>query len=182
MVEVQIQTVLAVVSPVLAKGVEQDMTDNEIIKALELCCVDDDKWEDEICFNCPMNLDGDCTVSLRKYSLDLINRQKAEKETMQAYIDYLRKDNKHQKAEIEMLQKHIQEGIDLAKQIPEMLALAQAEAIKEFAERYKEHIKSFTGKFDEDGFYVSLQAVLSAVDFIKKEMVGDTNESKPIDN
>ena len=48
------------------------------------------------------------------------------------------------------------------------------ESIKEFVDRYKDHIKNYTGMFTDYGFYVSLDAVLSAVDFIKEEMIGDT--------
>lgn len=32
-------------------------------------------------------------------------------------------------------------------------------------EALKEHIGSFTGKFDDDGFWIDLQAVLRAIDF-----------------
>ena len=54
----------------------------------------------------------------------------------------------------------------------------KTEAIKEFAEEYKDHIKSFTGMFSPQlGFTVSLDAVLYAVDFVcekmTNEMVGD---------
>ena len=50
------------------------MTDNEIIKALE-CCKKDD------CDNCPNDF-GNCYANLSGYSLDLINRQKAEIERL----------------------------------------------------------------------------------------------------
>ena len=69
-----------------------------------------------------------------------------------------------QKAEIERLQKHIQEGIDLAKQIPEMVALAQAEAIKQFAERLKADCPANL-----------LVIHFDAIDNLVKEMVGDDN-------
>lgn len=49
----------------------------------------------------------------------------------------------------------------------------KAEAYKEFAEEYKDQIKNYTGIFTDDDFYVSLQAVLSTVDFIKEKLVGD---------
>ena len=54
----------------------------------------------------------------------------------------------------------------------------RAEAVKEFKEKYKDHIKSFTGKFtDEMGFMVNLEAIIFAVDFVAdnlvKEMVGE---------
>ena len=42
-------------------------------------------------------------------------------------------------------------------------------AVKDFADRYKEHVKSFTGEFTDNGFMVSLNAVLTAVDFIEEQ-------------
>lgn len=115
------------------------MTDNEIIKALE-CCTDDSKGITQ-CAICPYQTkDKDyCVADLLEQSLSLINRQKAE---------------------IERLSNHIQEGIDLAKQIPEMVALALAEAIKEFAERLK-------AKFDP---YDADYYCYAFVDDVVKEM------------
>ena len=49
----------------------------------------------------------------------------------------------------------------------------RAEAYKKFAEEYKDQIKNYTGIFTDDDFYVSLQAILSAVDFIRDKLVGD---------
>ena len=117
------------------------MTDNEIIKALECCSVAGYKCEE-----CPLRvnglLDARCVLTLTNYALDLINRQKAE---------------------IERLQSHIQEGIDLAKQVPEMVAAAQAEAIKEFA-------KMLIDKSKKGIIHIG-----DLPDFVK-EMVGENND------
>lgn len=56
-------------------------------------------------------------------------------------------------------------------------ATIRVEAIEEFKEKYKDHIKNFTGRLtDEIGFVVNLDAILYAVDFVadnlKKETVG----------
>lgn len=59
------------------------MTDNEIIKALE-CCSD---WENgDTCKECPFYEELDCATTdrLDKYALNLITRQKAEIERLQA--------------------------------------------------------------------------------------------------
>jgi len=90
------------------------MTDNEIIKALE-CRVKDK------CPECPYFHGYPCDKcrNMQTDALDLINRLQAE---------------------IERLRNHIQEGIDLAKQIPEMIATAKAEAYKECIEKVKEEI------------------------------------------
>jgi len=49
----------------------------------------------------------------------------------------------------------------------------RAEAIKEFAEKYKDQIKNYTGMFTDNGFMVSHEAILAAVDFIKEQLVGE---------
>ena len=89
------------------------MTDKEIIKALECC-----NPSNRSCVECPRFNEFKCYTKVMVDALDLINRQQAE---------------------IERLQKHIQNGIDLAKQLPEMIATAEAEAIKKFAEMLKEN-------------------------------------------
>ena len=47
----------------------RDVTDNEIIKALECC-------RDDTCVSCPICTEGLCNGGLHKNTLDLINRQK----------------------------------------------------------------------------------------------------------
>ena len=135
------------------------MTDEQIIKALECCSIDDHIG---VCTECPFtDICDEDTQALQKYALDLINRQKAEierykkyYETMETEIYSFRKDQ----ADVKFLKNKI-----------------RAEAIKEFAEAYKEQIKDYTGMFTDDGFYISLQAALSSVDFIKEKM---TEEKK----
>lgn len=51
------------------------MTDNEIIKALELC-------KGTGCIGCPLHLTADCVRILQENAIDLINRQKAEIERL----------------------------------------------------------------------------------------------------
>lgn len=55
------------------------MTDAEIIKALECC-----SHEAYDCDVCPLNLKEEelCFIEVRKYALDLINRQEAEIEDL----------------------------------------------------------------------------------------------------
>jgi hypothetical protein len=94
-----------------------------------------------------------------------------------------------QKAEIEMLKEEVGKEFTCFVGDPhkveycpylEELEAAKAEAIKEFAEDYKDQIKNYTGMFTDDGFYVSFEAIMSAVDFVlnKKldDMVGDNDE------
>ena len=59
---------------------ERKFTDNEIVKALEMCNYNAD------CDNCPCV--GECW-NVNKYAIDLINRQKAEIESLkEAYAIY----------------------------------------------------------------------------------------------
>ena len=54
------------------------MTDNEIIKALEIC-----RNENGICSDCPYSDDNtNCNTRIAKDVLDIINRQKAEVERL----------------------------------------------------------------------------------------------------
>jgi hypothetical protein len=72
---------------------ERDMTDNEIIKALE-CCISSST--SLACFKCPMAKNKECNGSntnvnklVVEDALDLINRQKAELENQNLEIDIL---------------------------------------------------------------------------------------------
>ena len=78
------------------------MTDNEIIKTLECC-------RDDTCVSCPICTEGLCNGGLHKNTLDLINRQKAEIESL-----------KHRKTELQIRNQELQHE--------------KSEAIKEFAE------------------------------------------------
>ena len=91
------------------------MTDNEIIKALHCCILED-------CDNCKHSF-GNCQVNLMLESLSLINRQKAEIERLQGYNENLQTAN-----------------TDLSNEILDI----KAEAIKEFADRLKEFVKMNT--------------------------------------
>lgn len=155
-------------SPILAN----ELSDSEIKKALECCSSGSYGCEN----GCP--LDEECDSPIRggekimKSALDLINRLQAEKEKAWELFKK-RTDEKtelqmicdKQKSEIEMLQSHIQEGIDLAKQIPEMLALTKAEA-------YKECIEKILGmNISELDDYVEIERV--RLDNLLNELVGE---------
>ncbi len=132
---------------------ENKLTDNEIIKAFE-CCKENrlDK-----CLECPAGKVYEyCSQKIFDDALDLINRQNAE-------IERLTLQNNLMTCERAL---HKIGASDLVLQ-------HRTEAIKEFAKTYKDHIKDFVGMFTDEGFYVSLDAVLNAVDFICERMVGE---------
>ena len=90
------------------------MTDEQIIKALDMCS----NWEnDKTCEECPANVfDFSCANKTSKFALSLINRQKAETERYKGVIKILEND----------------------------VANAKYEAIKEFAERLKSRLANLS--------------------------------------
>lgn len=116
------------------------MTDNEIIKALE-CCKQSRLNQDCLNLNCPFATKYGCNIDnedLRNAALDLINRQKEEKEALIAGQETMSKYIEEQQAENERLQG----WQDLLK--AEKHSLIKAEAVKEFAERLKEEFGNNT--------------------------------------
>jgi hypothetical protein len=158
-----------------------EMTDNEIIKALECCtefrcekCV----FDDNSGFNCEENL--------MKYALDLINRKDAEIEKLnvelvgmrgacesyrihydvaQAEIERLREENKNQKLVIEEIEDAIN-PLPFETDFEKAIRIAKSEAIKEFTERLKELVTSIT----LDGRYGYDVATKECIDYLVKEM------------
>ena len=89
----------------LSEKVGAKMTDNEIIKALE-CCVS--STGSEACNGCPFNVKDICekdSNALAKFSLDLINRQKAEIKKKDTEIDILIRKKETLRNEISELQR-----------------------------------------------------------------------------
>ena len=105
------------------------MTDNEIIKALE-CCYTNDSND---CYKCPYTAESTaemfCDKKLTRDALDLINRQKAEIETLTKVNAML-----FQNADTAY-----QEGLNEAQALYacEVRGRVRAEAVKEFAETVK---------------------------------------------
>ena len=87
------------------------MTDNEIIKALECC---NKPIRENSCTECVFYHSGKRSSNMLNAALDLIKRQKAEIESL-----------KHRKTELQIRNQELQHE--------------KSEAIKEFAERLKEH-------------------------------------------
>ena len=130
------------------------MKDKDIIKALE-CCY---KYG---CKQCPLwEYKGDCFKELIEHNaLDLINRQKAEIERLQAMVN----------AELDTIHKLGDDYERALEEEQERVKKAKAEAIKEFAERLKaEYIFALL----KDG---SVRKIIPnyAIYYLVKEMVGD---------
>ena len=147
-------------------------TDNEIKKALE-CCVKDDILEadNKACLECPMNDDNACTFNLRKYTLNLINRQQAEIERLKNCVKSEDEVMDIAKRTMEPLVKEItREQIDIA------VKLSKTEAIKEFAERLKTEFSQYQREYrnvlNDEGACAMIIAK-KGVDNLLKELVGE---------
>lgn len=132
------------------------MTDNEIIKALEICVDEEDR-----CGECPycqyrFDLVIPCAEKNGKDLLNLINRQKAEIERLQNKVEEL--------AEV------------LSNSIRIRYAEAKAEAINELAVRFENELTEKVEEFyfvEEYEFFMSTNKVLEFFDNLVKEMVGE---------
>ena len=153
------------------------MTDNEIIKALEICVNNGD------CKECAINPHkgnyGYCTSLAIKQSLDLINRQKAEIESNKAKIKISAECIARQDKEIERLSVLAKLGNMRANDYRAMrdkAKTARTEAVKEFAERLKLKVDIDLCEAIECSDY--LYNLPKLIDNLVKEMVGETNEQK----
>ena len=106
------------------------MTDNEIIKAVE-CCLAKENCEVISCEKCPLEKQYECMDIMFHQTLDLINHQKAEIESL-----------KHRKTELQIRNQELQHE--------------KSEAIKEFAEKLKEKA---TSTFYEERKYVDTEDI-----------------------
>ena len=142
------------------------MTDNDIIKALECCKM---PVGSGACKSCPLNEirtnrridDESCTSIFLKNALDLINRQKAEIEELAYKLECLLCHATSGKLSkytypLDTMERYVNDTIQ------EYCEEAQAEAIKEFAERLKQVLYN-----DE---YILIRSI---IDNLVKEMVGD---------
>lgn len=132
------------------------MTDNEILKALELCQLNVFR-----CGECPLYAYQDCRYRLNGYLLDLTNRQRAETERFV-------KENHENFHKWEILDNRTKQRY--AELYEEAKAIVKAEAIKEFAERLKEQkYQSSDWSHGEHPFVVEE----SDIDELVQEMVGE---------
>jgi hypothetical protein len=121
---------------------DHKFTDDDVIKALECCKRPANQTS---CDDCPYQFSNEkCSSKLIDDALALINRQKAEIESLNAIhadaLESLRlaaEANKDMQAEIERLKREAKIDESEIKCIRIHRDMARAEAIKEFAERLK---------------------------------------------
>ena len=130
------------------------MTDKEIIKALECC---GKPVDENSCSECPYHCYEEDCHKLLPQAIDLINRQQAEIEELEAEID-----KQYEQAKADILGNMADGGESCHWCIDEH----RKNAIKEFAERLK---KEYT-----ETFLISGDTVIEILDNLVEEMVGDT--------
>lgn len=109
-------------------------TDEQIIEALK-CCIAQENCEEVSCEICPYDKVYDCKEVMLKNVLDIFNRKNAENERLKAKILVKDNINDYNTAQLRIAR--------------EELRTAKSNAIKEFAERLKEH--SFVDNLSLDG-------------------------------
>ena len=127
------------------------MTDKEIIKALECC--GGENYEDT-CPKCPIRSDENCNCNLAKYSLDLINHQKAEIDKMKAIVD--------------QSDTNCRRVINLIGGYERQVETARAEAVKDLIEKLTEEYKEYTLADS-----VSIDRIFLSIKHIARRMVGE---------
>lgn len=148
---------------------DKNLTDNEIVKALEESISFDEPYESDFTL---------IRIEYIKNALALINRQKAQIEALRKEKNklmdaqmFLAKTSDEQQAEIEKLQEAIDEqDIEIA-QLYKRIDKAKAEARKEFAERL---LSCYEG-FDETNEVILFENLVKAIEDTKKEMESDNN-------
>lgn len=140
------------------------MNDNDIIKAMERC-------NDPIftCEGCPLERAGSCLNVIKKYALDLINRQKAEIERLQHIRAELSKENDRLYIASEENQKVIKVWKDIAHRETGYVKIARIEAIREFAKRLEADLGEL--------FIVAHPCVPAIIDNLVKEMTEGEDET-----
>lgn len=139
------------------------MTDNEILKALECCA------NEQGCENCPANPHrgnyGFCTPPLIRAAFDLITRQRAEIEDLQAEID-----KQYEQAKADILGNMADGGTSCHWCIEQH----KAEAIKEFAESLKAKINIDLSCGADSANYLDYD-LPKYIDILVQEMAGGEN-------
>ena len=135
------------------------MTDNEIVKALEYCFTND--WNRTKCDKCKFYTGTtQCVEDLKSASIYLIKRQQAEIERLKCEMGKLLPKDCAYTVQMEVSNK-------LETQI-------RAEAVREFAERLKNKIKTECNPYGKPTFdYDTSLAIMRYIDNLAKEMVGE---------
>ena len=148
---------------------DNKLTDNEIIKALECCYTTENPWENP-CKNCPLCDVEECNdVLMAEYVKDLINRLQAQNKDLAETVhnltiekDALFDKAEELKAEVVRLNALVKTKNKLIKGLDQSISYAYDRAIEEFATRLKCGVSITSGIITCDD-----------IDNLVKEMVGE---------
>lgn len=166
--------------------IDNVVSDEDIVKALECCIKDDyDKIRNALCAKCPYCKNTNCKFLLQRDTLDLINRLKADKEALIKGQESLMKHLERKKEIITELDNEVEElsyrNKELLKAVHyyhdskiDSIKRAKSEAIKKFAERFKEKAGSIVTSCQGYEIYETKQYQISAINFdnLVEEMIG----------
>lgn len=127
------------------------MKDEQIIKGLECCTSRTSRNFVTACRGCPFNSTCEGGMTLRKCSLDLIKRQKAELTAVykiMAKQDEEISDLNKKVASRENLEESFQKTTgEFDKRLEKTVKAEHREAIKEFAKRLKKYFNKYSGAY-----------------------------------
>lgn len=144
---------------------DKKLTDNEIVKALEICSKYTSASD---CKKCPLKPNCDVNV-LETLSLDLFNRLQAENERLKEKICIQHKIIDERGAEVLRHDRCI-------RTLHEKLETAKAEAYKEFADKVKQEIDNIRRNAPSRHIGVFIKYLLclqQKINDLLKELVGD---------
>lgn len=136
------------------------MTDEQIIKNLE-CCMESE------CDNCQYQYDTACKEYIFHDCLSLIHNLMNKNKALQHYYDECLKDLKNANAEVERLNK----AIDNYETCLEKIETIKAEAVKDFANLAIKKIYENVTPIPQQRYLVKM--CIEEIENTKKEMVGE---------
>lgn len=154
---------------------ENRTTGNDLIRVLE-CCLNGDRTKSavEICLPCPYFHEGNCTDLLKRNALDLIKRQRAEIEELNAEVE-----KQYEQAKADILGNMADGGMSCHWCIKQH----KAEAIKEFAKNLKQDLSQHQTEMFLNGLKgtprtqeITYQCVGEYIDDLVEEMTADEHE------
>lgn len=142
------------------------LTDAEIIKALEYCCgsIQND------CKDCPFGERCENDESLLRYAFDLVNRKTEEICVLYDALDGRDVEIMNLKHEIERLKAEIRNTDNALYALDRPLVEIKTEAYREFAERFNDLLKEYA---PYDTFHI--YEIKDRIDIVEDELTGGAN-------
>lgn len=156
--------------------VDKKLTDNEIIKALEICSRGI-MFSKHDCKKCPYYGELCCERKLKENALDLINRLQEKDKTRHKVFETKCEELEIAKAEIERLTIRLRKAEHQLDDLCKNYNVIKAEAYKECIEKINKNLNS-RASFGSMAESAICESIISANDNLLKELVGEDNASK----